>query len=281
MPRSGVVVSLRCVCVNKVRYVSPDRRFISEMKGIAWVTGASSGIGWHLSKRLALSGWCVAVTARRAERLRHLAASVPEGRGQIHAFPGDVTDVSTLSQTVERIYSELGAIDRCFLNAGDYDPKPMTEFDVGLFQRILAVNYMGVVNALGLVLPRMLERKQGEIYITASLAGYRGLPKAGPYGSSKAALISLTETLNAELVSKGIKVRVINPGFVKTELTDKNRFRMPFLISTDTAADYIMRELDTDRFEIAFPKRFVYLMKLLRILPYRAYFIVVRKMMGE
>ena len=90
-------------------------------------------------------------------------------------------------------------------------------------------------------------------------------------------LINLTETLNTELMSKGIKVRVINSGFVKTELTDKNRFRMPFLNSTDKAADYIMRELDTDSFEIAFPKRFVYLMKLLRILPYRAYFVVTRK----
>ena len=254
---------------------------MKDTKGIAWVTGASSGIGWHLSKRLVLSGWCVAVTARREEKLQQLAASVHGGPGQLHAFPGDVTDLPTLSQTVKRIYAELGAIDRCFLNAGDYDPKPMTEFDIGLFQRIIDVNYMGVVNALSLVLPRMLARQQGEIYITASLAGYRGLPLAGPYGSSKAALINLTETLNTELMPKGIKVRVINPGFVKTELTDKNRFGMPFLISTEKAADYIMRELDTDGFEIAFPKRFVYLMKLLRILPYRAYFAVTRKMMRE
>ena len=251
------------------------------MKRIAWVTGASSGIGWHLSKRLVQSGWYVAVTARREEKLRQLASSVRGEPGQIHAFPADVTDLPAMTEAVERIYNELGAIGRCFLNAGDYDPKPMTDFDIDLFQQIIDVNYMGVINALGLVLPRMLARQQGEIYITASLAGYRGLPMAGPYGSSKAALINLTETLNSELKSKGVKVRVINPGFVKTELTDKNRFRMPFLISTEKAADYIMRELDTDRFEIAFPKRFVYLMKLLRILPYRAYFAVTRKMMRE
>lgn len=249
------------------------------MKGIVWVTGASSGIGWHLSTRLASRGWCVAVTARRADKLRQLADSVLRVEGQIHAFPCDVTDLAAMRDTATRIYSELGAIDRCFLNAGDYDPKPMTNFDVALFRRIIEVNYMGVVNALGSVLPKMLERRQGEIYITASLAGYRGLPMAGPYGSSKAALISLAETLRAELLSEGVKVRVINPGFVKTELTDKNRFNMPFLISTDKAADCIMQQLDTDRFEIAFPTRFVYLMKLLRLLPYRLYFAVARKMM--
>ena len=251
------------------------------MKRVAWITGASSGIGWELSKRLALSGWDVAVTARREEKLRQLAASVPSGPGRIHTFASDVTDLSALSQTVQRIYSQLEAIDRCFLNAGDYDPKPMTEFDIGLFRRIFDVNYMGVINALGLVLPKMLERHSGEVYVTASLAGYRGLPRAGPYGSSKAALISLTETLNVELAPLGVRVRLINPGFVKTEMTDKNRFRMPFLVSTEEAAEFIMRELDTGRFEIAFPKRFVYLMKLLRILPYRAYFLIARKLIGE
>ncbi len=251
------------------------------MREIVWVTGASSGIGWHLSKRLASRGLCVAVTARRSENLYQLAASVPLGRGQIHAFPCDVTDETALRETVTRIHTELGMINRCFLNAGDYDPKPMTEFDIDLFRRITEVNYMGVVHALGSILPQMLERRQGQIYITASLAGYRGLPRAGPYGSSKAALINLAETLHAELQSVGVKVRVINPGFVKTELTDKNRFKMPFLLSTEEAADYIMRQLDTDHFEIAFPKRFVYLMKLLRILPYRMYFTIVRKMMGE
>jgi short-subunit dehydrogenase len=136
----------------------------------------------------------------------------------------------------------------------------------------MAVNFHGAVNVLDTILPYMQRQQAGEIYITGSLAGYRGLPKSAPYNASKAAVISLAESLHLELKLQGISLRLINPGFVESPLTNKNDFKMPFLISPEKAAEYIYKELSNNNFEITFPKRFAYIMKILRLIPYRLYF---------
>ena len=153
---------------------------------------------------------------------------------------------------------------------------PLDEFDPALFEQLISINYLGVVNGLDTILPYMQGQNNGEIYVTASLAGYRGLPKSAPYNASKAAVISLAESLRLELKQQGITLRLINPGFVKSPLTDKNNFKMPFMISPEKAADYIVRDLPKSNFEITFPKRFAYIMKTLRILPYRFYFALTK-----
>ena len=241
---------------------------------VAWLVGASSGIGQALAFALAEVGWKVAISARRIEPLQAMQARNP----LLTPYPLDVTDVQSLHQAAAAITRELGDIELCVLNAGDYTPMPLADFDLTLFRKLCDVNYLGVVNGLDAILPLMLARGRGQILLTASIAGYRGLPKSAPYSASKAAVISLAESLHLELKAKGVLLRVVNPGFVRSPLTDKNAFKMPFLMEVEGAAQAIMRDLPRQNFEIAFPKRFAYLMKALRILPYWLYFKLTKGM---
>jgi NADP-dependent 3-hydroxy acid dehydrogenase YdfG len=247
---------------------------------VAWVTGASSGIGAALCLGLAERGWTVAASARRVDRLLALAA---DGRaaGRIHPVPVDVTDEKAVGEAVAAIEAQWGPVHTAVLNAGDYAPMPARSFDTALFRHLIEVNYLGVVHGIGAVLPRQLARARGRIFVTASVAGYRGLPLAAPYGATKAALINLAESLRAELDGSGVEVRLINPGFVRTDLTAKNAFHMPALIDAQTAAARILRELDGTAFEITVPRRFAYALKLLRMLPYRLYFPLIRWATGS
>ena len=238
----------------------------------AWIIGASSGIGKSLAILLAENNWKVAISSRNADLLEQISGQHPN----LFSYPLDVTDPKSLEHAREAVLKKWGRIDALFLNAGDYTPMTVEAFDPSLFEKLISINYLGVVNGLAMILPYMLKNQAGEIYITASLAGYRGLPKSAPYNASKAAVISLAESLHLELKNKGITLRVINPGFVKSPLTDKNNFKMPFLISPEQAAKSIYKEMPASNFEITFPKRFAWIMKLLRLLPYRIYFALTK-----
>ena len=249
-----------------------------DSRGLVWLVGASSGIGRALALRLASDGWRVQVSARRREGLQGLAELAPAGR--ISVYPLDVTDPEKVHEVVDCIERDAGAIDIAILNAGDYEPMALDSFDAALFRRLMEVNYLGVVHCLEALLPVMRPRGRGQILVTASVAGYRGLPLAGPYGASKAALINLAESLHPELARSGINLRVINPGFVDTPLTRKNRFTMPFLMTPEDAARRIITQLARGGFEISFPRVFVWMLKVLRCLPYRLYFFLIRRMTG-
>lgn len=246
---------------------------------LAWVTGAGKGIGRALAERLAADGWTVAASARTGADLASLAEQCPSGR--IHAFPLDVTDLSRTEQVVAAIEDELGAIGLAVLNAGTHIPVTAADFSAAPFRRLVEVNLMGTVNSLTPVIPRFIARKSGRIAVVASLAGYRGLPTSAAYGATKAGLINMCEALMPDLARHGVRLSLINPGFVETPLTEKNDFPMPFLISVDKAADDIMRGLRRSRFETAFPWRFAFLMKLLRLLPDRLFFLITKRMLGE
>lgn len=245
---------------------------------IAWLTGASAGIGRALALRLARDGWRVAASARRAEELARLVGEANGMPGEIRAFPLDVTDAQAVGLCVAAIERDFGAVDLAVLNAGTHAAMPAEQFSAATMRRLLDLNVMGVAHCLEATLPRLIARGRGRVAIVASLAGYGGLPSAAAYGASKAALINMAEALRPELQEKGVILQVINPGFVKTPLTDKNDFRMPFLIPAEEAAVAILRGLDTNRFEIAFPTIFARLMKLLRILPYGLYFRLTRRL---
>ena len=234
----------------------------------AWIIGASSGIGKALAELLAENNWQVAISSRSEDKLNAIA----KRHENIFACALDLTDKTTIERAKEKILKEFGTIDSLFLNAGDYTPMPLEEFDPLLFEKLMAINFHGTVNGLDTILPYMKEKHSGEIYITGSLAGYRGLPKAAPYNSSKAAVISLAESLHLELKLQGISLRLISPGFVESPLTNKNDFEMPFIITPEKAAEYIYKELHKSNFEIRFPKRFAWIMNTLRILPYKIYF---------
>ncbi len=246
---------------------------------IAWITGASQGIGRALALELASRGWQVAASARGVEALQQLAEeSVLAGRGRIIPMPLDVCDSDACQQVVEQITATQGAIDLAVLNAGTHQPLTAAEFTVTAVRQLIELNLMGCVNSISPLLTNMQARGAGRIAVVASLSGYRGLPTASAYGASKAALINLCESLRLDLHGSGVSIQVINPGFVKTPLTDRNTFSMPELISAEQAALYIVEGVSSNRFEIRFPPRFAWLMGLLRHLPYSLYFPLIRRM---
>jgi NAD(P)-dependent dehydrogenase (short-subunit alcohol dehydrogenase family) len=244
--------------------------------GVAWITGASSGIGRETAKRLAAAGWMVVATARGADALASLAAEGPAGR--IVAMPGDITDAPGMAAIVARIEAEVGPLALVILNAGTYQPLDGKNLDAELIRRTFHVNVDGTVNALVPAAAAMKPRGKGQIAIVASVAGYGGLPKSAAYGATKAALINMAASLKFDFDRLGILMQVINPGFVETPLTDQNEFEMPFLMKVDAAADRILSGLATTRFEIVFPRRFALILKFLNILPYRLYFPLVGRM---
>lgn len=247
------------------------------MSGSAWITGASSGIGRALALRLADEGWRVAVSARDAEALAALSGA-PESAGRLHPFPLDVTDAAAVEAGVAAIEAALGPLELIVLNAGTHQPMGAADFDAATARQLMEVNYMGVVHGLAAVLPRLRARRSGRVAVVASLAGYRGLPGAAAYGPTKAALINLCESLRPELDRDGVLLQLVNPGFVKTPLTDRNDFPMPFLMPLEKAAEAFRRGLAGRRFEIVFPRRFAALLRLGRCLPYALYFALTRRM---
>ncbi len=243
--------------------------------GAAWVTGASAGIGRAVALKLAAAGWTVYATARGADKLAALAAEHPN----IRVLPGDVTDRAAMRDAVETIEAS-GPLALAILNAGVYHPMRAPGFDAEKAAQTFAVNLEGVSNALAPVLERLWERRTGCVALVASVAGYRGLPRAAPYAATKAGLIAMAESLAFDLAPRGVRISVINPGFVRTEATSVNDFKMPFLMETDDAAARIVGGLGRPGFEIAFPLRFALILKALRLLRPRSYFWITRKMLG-
>lgn len=251
---------------------------------LVWLIGASSGIGRAVAQGLHARGARVVVSARRADALAAFAAEHP---GTL-ALPLDVTDAIALRQAALEIFA-LGALDCVVYCAGHYREMGATEFDLADMLRHNRVNYEGALKMLHAVLPHFLGRAKsqppkkfaGHISMISSVAGFHGLPKSLAYGPTKAALINLAETLYLDLHDQGIGVSLINPGFVDTPLTAQNKFTMPALISPQQAAKEILQGWADGEFEIHFPKRFTYVMKLLRLLPYWASFAATRKLLTK
>ena len=237
-----------------------------------WITGAGSGIGEALALRLAAEGHTVIASGRRIEPLENLA------RRQAGIIPLAV-DVSDHGAIV-RAVTGMGGVDTAILCAGIHTPTPARSFDAAVVRELVEINFMGADHCVEALLPAMIARCSGHLVLVASVAGYRGLPTAGGYSASKAGLIALAESLKLDLDGSGVRVSLINPGFVDTPLTRQNPFPMPDLITAQQAADAILRGLKTGRFETSFPFRFALVMKLLRLLPDRLYFALIHKATG-
>lgn len=240
----------------------------------AWVTGASTGIGRELVLQLAKAGVSVAISARSASTLAEVAALHPN----LKAFSVDVTDAAAVQDTANAVRAHLGSIDLLVLNAGTWSPMMAAKYDVAAAIQSMNVNYTGTVLPMQAVMPAMIERKSGHIALVASVAGYRGLAQAAAYGPTKAALINLAECLKPDLARYGVKVSIVNPGFVDTPMTRVNTFPMPFMITAPDAATRIISGLKWGRYEIAFPWPTVVTLKVFRILPNRVFFWLSRIM---
>ena len=232
---------------------------------LVWITGASTGIGREVALQLAACGVKVAVSARSAEKLEDMGPN-------IKPYLLDVTDAQAVANTISKIETELGPIELALMGAGTYVPISMGDIKPEVFASVMNVNYLGVVNGLAALVPIMRQRGIGHIAWIASVSGYRGLPKAAAYGPTKAALINLAESLKPELQTLGIRVSVVNPGFVETPMTKANDFPMPFLMTPQDAACRTIEGLAKGKFEVAYPTRFVLILKLARLLPYRVFF---------
>ena len=239
--------------------------------GLFWITGASSGIGYAVALEAARRGWRVVATARRPDELAILAAAASGMAGTIIPAVADVTDASALAEAVAKVEAEHGPIARAFLNAGIYLPVRLYPFEAEKMHRSLAVNVGGTINALAALMPYMAPRGLGQIAINASVAGYSGLPTSAAYGATKAALINMAESFRFDGNVAGILIQVVNPGFIRTPATDTNPFPMPFLMEVEPAAIRLLDGMDGTAFEITFPRRFTYFLKLLRMLPRRWY----------
>ncbi len=240
------------------------------------ITGTSSGIGAALCTHLIQKGHHVSGIARRKSRLGGSLSKL----GFFHGYQSDVVDAAGLKKTIDMAISKSGPIDVAILNAGIYQPQDGTRIDPQIYADHININYLGVVNALAAIVPNMVLAHRGHIAIVSSVAGWRGLPKSAAYGPTKAALISLAESLYFDLKPNGVKLQIICPGFVESEATAINDFEMPDLITADVAAENIINGMKTDVFSIKFPKSFTRKISFLRFLPDKLYFHLVGKKTG-
>ena len=241
-----------------------------------WIVGASSGIGAALAADLDARGARLALSARSADRLRQQA----EGFRDALALPLDVTDAGAFIPAMMQILDTWGGVDLVVLNAGTYAPLRAWELTIDNARQTVHTNLLGVMDGVAAVVPQLLRQGHGAVAVVASVAGYRGLPRAMAYGPSKAALINFAETLYLDLAPRGVSVFLINPGFVATPLTARNDFEMPALISAEEAARRIIDGFASGRFEIHFPRRFTGVLKMLRMLPDRLYFHLISRRTG-
>ena len=247
-------------------------------KKVIWITGASSGIGKAVAIKFAQNGWIVAASARRENLLNELK-KINEN---IHPFPLDVTDIDKCKLVATNIINQFKNIDICLFGTGMHDPKSEKKFNLEKIREIMEVNYFGTMNSINSIYNYFSEKKNGQISIISSVAGYRGLPAAGAYCASKSALTSFAESLNFDMRMKNVRVSLVSPGFIKTPMTDQNDFPMPMIKSPEFAANEIYKGLTVKKgFEIHFPKTFTYFLKFLQILPSSIYFKLVSKGMKK
>lgn len=225
-----------------------------------WLVGASEGLGRALALRMSQAGAELILSARNSQRLVELSADLP-GPSQVLAM--DISD----TDSVARAGGELRDIDGVVFLAGVYWPMPATDWNGADALAMANINFTGAFRVLDQVMEQFLSVDKGHIVITGSLSGFRGLPRSIGYSASKAGVMALAESLYADLRTTGIRVQIANPGFIKTRLTEKNSFNMPFIMSADEAADHMMRHMRSTRFKYSFPTLFSWLFRSSQFLP--------------
>ena len=250
------------------------------MKKLIFITGASSGIGYEVSKEFSRQGWNVISSARRINLLNNLANTCKSYRGDVFPLKLDITDTATLKKKIYLAIKKYGIPDIIFLNAGTNNPNSKEILSVEETKKIFNINFFSVIECISIFLPIIKKKKNCQIIIMSSVAGYRGLPYASAYCSSKSALTSFTESIFNQCKQIGVNLRLVNPGFVKTPLTDKNNFPMPMIITAKKASKILYKKfIFSKKFEINLPIIFCLIMKFLRILPYSIYFKITNKLL--
>ena len=235
-----------------------------------WLIGASEGLGKALAETLNRAGAEVILSARSEDRLIEAQADMP-GKASYQVI--DIAD----DDSVKAAAAEVGEVDGIVLLAGVYWPFGADAWDAEKAVAMADINFTGYMRVLGQVVPSMVAEDSGHIVITSSLTGFRGLPGSIGYTASKAATMSLAECMYADLRKTGVEVQVVNPGFIKTRLTDKNDFKMPFLMQPKQAAQEIFDHMGTHHFKKSYPTLFSWLFRLSQFLPDWAYYRIFGK----
>ena len=244
-------------------------------KKTIWITGGSTGIGKALAIKFANMGWNVAISARREALIKEIS----DNNQNIYGFPLDVTNKSRCKEVFDEIRNKFQNIDICFFSTGTWNPIKEKDIDVEQIENVFKVNFFGTLNSIKVVEQYFKEKKNGTIAIVSSIAGYKGLPNSTGYGPSKSALNNLTESLYFDFKRSNVRVCLVSPGFIKTPMTDKNDFKMPFLKTPEYAADQIYDGLiNKNVFEIHFPKSLTIILKILSFLPNKIYFALIGKL---
>lgn len=230
-----------------------------------WLVGASEGLGLALAQKLSAAGADLILSARSEDALQKAVASLP-GKGT--ALPVDVGS----SASVEAAAAQLGDLDGMVFLAGVYWPMRAQDWDAQAAEAMANINFTGCIRAVGAALPGMVAKGRGHVVITGSLSGFRGLPGAIGYAASKAGTMVLAESLYADLRKTGVAVQLANPGFIRTRLTAKNDFTMPFIMDPEAAADIMFRHMQSGRFKISFPTVFSWLFRGGNFLPDALYY---------
>ncbi len=230
-----------------------------------WLIGASEGLGAALARKLSASGCEVFLTARSADTLRDLAAELP---GPAHAVPADVTSRDSLEDAA----AEIGEVDGVVWLAGAYWPFGAKDWNAEQAEAMAEVNFTGAMRAVGVALPPMMKRGHGHLVLTGSLTAYGGLPDSAAYTATKAGIMALAESLRCDTQGTDVLVQLVNPGFIRTRLTDKNDFRMPAIMEPEEAAQHVFEHMNTNGFARAFPFWFGLVFRLARFLPASIYF---------
>ncbi len=244
-------------------------------KKTIWITGGSTGIGKALAIKFASNCWNVAISARREKLLQEIS----DNNENIFSYPLDVTNKSQCKEVFNKIKNRFQSVDICFFSTGTWDPKKEKDIDIEQIEDVFKVNFFGTLNSIKAVEEYFKNKQDGIITIVSSIAGYRGLPNSTGYGPSKSALNNLAESLYFDFKRSNVRVCLVSPGFIKTPMTDKNDFKMPFLKTTEYAANKIYDGLiNKNNFEIHFPKSLTLILKLFSFLPSKLYFGLIGKM---
>ncbi|MDO5756598.1 MAG: SDR family NAD(P)-dependent oxidoreductase [Rhodobacterales bacterium] len=226
-----------------------------------WMIGASDGLGAALAHKLSAAGVELVLSSRSEDKLNQVAATLP---GRVSVVPVDVSDLDSVRQAA----GQVGRIDGMVYTAGVYWPMKAQEWNAEQAEAMGDVNFVGALRAVGAVVPQMVARDAGHIVLTGSLSGFRGLPGAIGYSASKAGVMALGESLQCDFSGTGVRVQIANPGFIKTRLTDKNDFSMPFLMTPEEAAQQIFEMMCDESATVRhFPRLFSYLFRFSRVWP--------------
>ncbi|MDP7035176.1 MAG: SDR family NAD(P)-dependent oxidoreductase [Planctomycetota bacterium] len=246
-------------------------------KRVVLITGASSGIGEELSRRLASRGDQIGLLARRSEQLESIASSIRDQGGNALALPADVREKDSICQALSRLLDQWGRLDTLIVGAGVIHRKPIQKQTTEELLQTVEINLLGAIATIHATLPTFLQQQEGHIVGITSLAGYRGLSWAGSYSASKAGLSNYLEALRVELQPMGISVTDLRPGFISTAMTDDSPIWTPQIMPVERAVDRMIRAIDRRPSVYSFPPPFSWFIRLSRMLPNRLYDLFARQ----